>query len=77
MLSAEQLDIYRRMAPGERLRLTFDMIEENAPYLLRGPLEMVDRRFALIKRENDLRNEALLAAFARLRQKESAREGNP
>ena len=77
MLSAEQLEIYRRMPPGERLKITFEMIEENAPYLLRGSSEVVDRRFAAIQHENDLRNEALLTAFAKLRRKELAREVNP
>ena len=70
MLSAEQLEIYRRMTPAERWKITFEMIDENVPYLLRGSDELIDRRFAVIKRENDLRNAALLAAFAKMRSKE-------
>jgi hypothetical protein len=34
MLSKETLESYRRMTPGERLALTFEMIRENTPYLL-------------------------------------------
>ena len=66
MLSKETLDAYRRMTPGERLALTFEMIRENTPYLLAGAPSVVDRRFALLRRENDLRNERLLAALRRL-----------
>jgi hypothetical protein len=34
MLSKETLETYRRMTPGERLALTFEMIRENTPYQL-------------------------------------------
>ncbi len=51
MLSKETLETYRRMTPGERLQLTFEMIRENTPYLLAGKPEVVDRRFALLRRE--------------------------
>lgn len=67
MLSKETLDAYRRMTPGERLALTFAMIRENTPYLLAGTPGVVERRFALLQRENDLRNERLLAALRRLK----------
>jgi hypothetical protein len=43
------------------------MIRENEPYLLMGPPEVVDRRFELLRRENDERNRRLLEAFARLK----------
>lgn len=67
MLSKETLDDYRRMTPGERLALTFEMIRENTPYLLAGTPGVVDRRFALLQRENDLRNARLLASLQRLK----------
>jgi hypothetical protein len=67
MLSKETLDHYRRMTLDERLQLTLDMIRENTPYLLMGPPEVVDRRFELLRRENDERNRRLLEAFARLK----------
>ncbi len=69
MLSRETLEMYRRMTPAERLRLTCEMIRENMPYLLRGTPEQVDRRFELLRRQNDERNRLLLAAFARTRGK--------
>ena len=66
MLSPETLAEYRRMTPGQRLELSFAMILENTPYLVRGRQEVVDRRFALLQRENDLRNEGILRGMARL-----------
>lgn len=68
MLSQETLAEYRRMTPGQRLELTFAMIRENTPYLLRGRPEVVERRFELLERENDLRNEGILRGMARLRE---------
>jgi hypothetical protein len=73
MLSQETLEQYRRMTVGERLDLTFDMIRDNTPYLLQGSEDVVARRFELIERENDLRNERILAALSRL-QKSIPRE---
>ena len=67
MLSAETLEAYRRMTPAERLRLTLQMIREETPYLLRGTPEQVDRRFELLRRENDERNRHMLAGIARTR----------
>jgi hypothetical protein len=73
MLSKETLDQNRRLTVGERLDLTFEMMRDNTPYLLQGSEEIVARRFELIKRENDLRNERILATLSRLR-KSSSRE---
>jgi hypothetical protein len=67
MLSRETLESYRRMTPGERLALTFEMIRENTPYLLAGPPAVVDRRFELLRRENDARNARILSALAAMR----------
>jgi hypothetical protein len=61
------------MTIGERLDLTFEMMRDNTPYLLQGSEGVIARRFELIKRENDLRNERILAALSRLR-KSSPRE---
>ena len=63
MLSKETLESYRRMTPGERLALTFEMIRENTPYLLAGAPDVIDRRFSLLRRENDLRNERIIATL--------------
>jgi hypothetical protein len=67
MLSRETIEEYRRMTPGQRLRLTLDAIEASTPYLSKGPPEVVARRFELIQRENDLRNENILRALRRAR----------
>ena len=71
MLSQETLDAYRRMTPGERLAITFGMMRENTPYLLAGRADVVDRRFELIRRENDLRNARILAALAAMKATEA------
>jgi len=42
------------------------MIRETTPYLLRGRQEVVEGRFELLQRENDLRNEGILRGMARL-----------
>jgi hypothetical protein len=68
MLSRETLEQYRRMTPGERLKLTVQMMDENIPYLFRGTPEQVDRRFELLRRQNDERNLRMLAAIARTRE---------
>ena len=67
MLSKETLELYRRMTPGERLALTFQLMRENTPYLLQGPPEVVDRRFELLRRQNDERNRRMLEVIARSR----------
>lgn len=67
MLSQETLERYRRMTPGERLTLAFEMIRENTPYLLAGKPEVVDRRFELLRRENEARNVAMLTALAAMK----------
>ena len=72
MLSKETLETYRRRTPGERLALTFEMIRENTPYLLAGSPDVVDRRFELLRRENDLRNARLLAALQAMKPRADA-----
>jgi len=67
MLSRESLEQYRRMTPAERFRLTLRMIEEEIPYLLRGTPEQIDRRFELLRLQNDERNRRMLAGIARTR----------
>jgi hypothetical protein len=67
MLSKETLERYRRMTPGERLKLTFEMIRESTPWLLYGPPDVVDRRFELLRRQNDDRNHRMLEVIARSR----------
>ncbi|MEZ6061323.1 MAG: hypothetical protein R3C19_13345 [Planctomycetaceae bacterium] len=65
MLSQQTLQRYREMTSGERLQMTLRMIDENLPYLAMGRPEVVERRFQLLKRENDLRNAGILTGIAR------------
>jgi hypothetical protein len=67
MLSKETLDEYRRMTPGERLELALRMTEEQLRHMVDGLPDVVDRRFELLRRENDLRNHNMLTAIARTR----------
>ena len=65
MLSRETLEAYRKMTPSERLGLTLQAMRDSMKWLLSGPKEVVDRRFELIRRENDARNRAMLEALAK------------
>jgi hypothetical protein len=65
MLSAETLELYRQMTPGERLSLALRMTTEQTPWLFSGPPEMVARRFELLRRQNDERNRRMCEAMAR------------
>ena len=69
MLSQETLDAYRRMTPGERLAIALEMTQANLPALLEGTPSVVARRFELIRRENDLRNEAIRRAISLTRRR--------
>ncbi|MBP86192.1 MAG: hypothetical protein CMJ64_05670 [Planctomycetaceae bacterium] len=68
MLHPETLEAYRRMTPSERLQLTLEMTRDNTPYLFLGTPEQVDRKFELLRRQNDDRNRRMLAALARTRE---------
>lgn len=65
MLSPETLERYRRMTPGERLELTFKLTEEAEPYLFYGSPEQIDRKFELLRRQNDDRNRRMLEGLSR------------
>lgn len=60
MMSQEQLERYRRMTNAQRLEFTLARIREEWKYLTFGAPAVVERRFALLKRRNDERNESLL-----------------
>lgn len=64
MLSRKTLEAYRAMTPGQRLALTWQAMRESLPYLFKGSPEIVDRRFELIRRENDERNRTMLERLA-------------
>jgi hypothetical protein len=65
MMSPEAIDRIRKMTPSERLRMTLQMIQESTPYLFVGDPDMVARRFELLHRENDARNNNMRQALAR------------
>ena len=67
VLHPETLEAYRHMTMGERLQLTLDMMRENAPRMFQGTPEQVDRRFELLRIQNDDRNRRMLTAIARTR----------
>jgi hypothetical protein len=67
MLSPETLEQYRRMTPGERLELTFKLTDEAEPYLFVGTLDQIKRKFELLRRQNEARNQRILAGLAGMR----------
>lgn len=67
MLSRETLEMYRRMTNSERMKLTMQMIEENTPFLFKGPADVVERRFELLRRQNDDRTQRMVEGMAHLR----------
>lgn len=67
MLSQKSLERYRSMTTSERLRLAMEMTDEATPYLCRGTPEQVERRFELIRRENNERNRRILEGIRRAR----------
>ena len=64
MLSRETLERYRRMTPSERMAMSFEVMRASTNALFSGTPETVDRRFELIRRQNDERNKNILAALA-------------
>ncbi len=70
MLHQETLEAYRRMTPSERLKLTFETIRDNTPYLFLGTPDQVSRKFELLRRQNDERNRLILDAFASVKDPE-------
>ncbi len=67
MLSRESLEAYRRMTTSQRLEITLQMMRQNMSRMFSGTQEMVDRRFELLRRQNDERNLRILSALARTR----------
>ena len=67
MLSRETLEMYRRMTVGQRLSLVMRMTDEQTNALLYGPPELVQRRFRLLRLQNDARNRGMGECIARTR----------
>ncbi|MGC4002507.1 MAG: hypothetical protein QM811_04930 [Pirellulales bacterium] len=67
MLSKETLERYRRMTPGERLKVTFDLMESPLADAGKGEDQVVAKRYEKIRADNDARNQNMLTALAKLR----------
>lgn len=67
MMSRETLEAFRRMTTSRRLEITLEMMRPNTARLFAGTPEMVDRRFELLRRQNNERNRRMLTAIARTR----------
>ncbi len=65
MLSKETLEQYRRMTPSQRLALTVRSMEGIDRALLSGTEQQVNRKFELLRRENDFRNTNMLTGIAK------------
>ncbi len=65
MLSEETLQAYRKMTPGERLRLTLDLSRSAWNAMNAGPPEIIARRFERLRQENDFRNQRICQALLR------------
>jgi hypothetical protein len=65
MLSQQSVSHYLSLTPGERLKITLEACRRHEPCLLIGEPDHVDRKFELIRRENEARNANLIAAFKR------------
>ena len=65
MLSPETLAAYRAMTPEERLKITFELMDQSSKWLLYGTPEQVDRKFIRLEMQNNERNQRMLEAFAK------------
>jgi hypothetical protein len=68
MLSQQTIRSYQSISLDKKLQLVLDMCRESTPFLVTGEPDHVARKFALLKRENDLRNQNMLRAIARTRE---------
>ncbi len=70
MLSREALEEYRRMTPGQRLDLTFELCRKYEHCLYKGTPYQIARRFERMRNSKDEANQRILEAFARAEQYE-------
>ena len=69
VLSRVTIEHIRSLSLSDRLRLTLAMIRETTPHLLAGPPAVVERRFELLRLQNDERNRRMLEGLALTRSK--------
>ncbi len=67
MMSQQSAEEWRRKPVSERLKIVLRMMDEAVPYLLCGTPEQIERRFELLRRQNDERNRNMLTGIARTR----------
>jgi hypothetical protein len=67
MLSRETLAKYRRMTPGERLKLTLELSDKHMSSLFKGTPREIERRFERMRRDKAERNFNMLMGLARHR----------
>ncbi len=65
MLSQEQLERYRRITPGERLRLSMELTTSDLRFLESLPPEEGTRRWGFILRRHKEGNQRLFEALGR------------
>jgi hypothetical protein len=69
MLHPETLEMYRKMTLSEKMEVTLALIRENTPRMFQGTQEQIDRRFEILRLQNDDRNRRMLEAISRSRDK--------
>jgi hypothetical protein len=65
MISREAIEAYRKMGPERRLAITLEACQREMPALFLGTPEVVRRRFALLRKQNNEFNERLIARMNR------------
>jgi hypothetical protein len=68
MLSPETLELYRRMTPAQRLRLTFELCRSAWSALNEGDPRIVERRYLRLAQENELKNQRICEGLRRAEQ---------
>lgn len=75
MLSKETLEEYRRMTPSQRLALTVFLCKSAWRSLGKGEAKVVARRFLKLEKENQSRNERMVAGMVRAEIQKNAKNG--
>lgn len=65
MTSPETLETYRKMSIEERFNLVVEMTKAASKALCEGPPEVVNRRFEILRMQNDDRNRRMLETLAK------------
>jgi hypothetical protein len=71
-ITEQELERVRKMTPGERLSEGLRLTREYLGWLMQQPKDVIDAFFENERRENDLRNEAILRCLERCRAAEES-----